>query len=302
MKATGIGAARQGSLHRAALAAVAALLSACAGTPSGGTHPRVALVIGNAAYINAPALGNPVNDATDMCAALGSVGFTTLCHVNVHDRAEFEAHVKEYVDRLTPATEGVVFYSGHGVQVDNANFLIPTDAQPKTVSEDPLRVLYGLDDLFDSLRRKPARFQLVILDACRTDLFAQAPRPTAGRGATAPARSTLLRSLETVAHASSGLAPIRDAPAATLVLYATASRDAAFDGQGRNGPLTRHVLLNLRASNQPIGEFLDRVISGVESETARDYGRRQTPFIYGSFSGKFCFSGCLGDIRVPAAN
>ena len=133
-------------------------------------------MIGNAAYENAPALNNPVNDATDMCAALRRVGFKTLCHTNVHDRDEFDAR-RQGLCRPTGADSvGVFYYSGHGVQAGGANFLIPTQVHPKTVTEDPLRVLYGVDDLFDRLRQKPTKFQLVILDACRTDLFA-APRP-----------------------------------------------------------------------------------------------------------------------------
>jgi hypothetical protein len=138
------------------------LLAACAAAPAGGGNARLALVIGNAAYENAPALRNPVNDANDMCAALRRVGFTTLCHTNLRDRAEFDARVGDYVDRLGPNTVGVVYYSGHGVQAGNANFLIPTQVSVKTATEDPLRVLYGLDELFDRLRQKPTRFQFVV--------------------------------------------------------------------------------------------------------------------------------------------
>lgn len=260
---------------------------------------KLALVIGNAAYENAPALSNPVNDATDMCAALGRVGFKTLCHTNVRNRAEFDARVKDYVDQLTPKTVGVFYYSGHGVQAGNANFLIPTQVQPKSATEDPLRVLYSVDELFDRLRQNPTRFQLVILDACRTDLFAQTARPPSGRGPNSAAPTTLIRSLDTVARASNGLAPIKDAPPATMVLYATASKDAAFDGEGRNGPLTKHVLEHIGTKGLPVEEFIKRVTIGVETETARDYRKRQTPFIYGSFSGKFCFAGCPGDGEVP---
>jgi len=258
-------------------------------------------VIGNGAYENAPALSNPVNDASDMCAALSRLGFKTLCHTNLRDRAEFAARVKDYVDQLGPNAVGVFYYSGHGVQAGNANFLIPTQVQPKTATEDPLRVLYGIDDLFDHLRQKPTRFQLVILDACRTDLFAQAQRQASGRGPSTTTRSSLVRSLETVGRASNGLAPIKDAPPATMVLYATASRDAAFDGEGRNGPLTKHVLQHIGTKGLPVEEFIKRVTADVENETLRDYRKRQTPFIYGSFGGKFCFAGCPGEGTVPPA-
>ena len=268
-----------------------ALLASCALAPRPAS-PRLALVIGNAAYENAPALNNPANDAADMCAALKRDGFRTLCFTNLRDRAEFDAQVRTYVDQLTPDTIGVVFYSGHGVQANGANFLIPTAVQPRSVAEDPLRVLYGLDDLFDRLRRQPTRFQLVILDACRTELFAQPPRAVGPVAAKPPARSALVRALEGVPKVGNGLAPIKDAPPATMVLYATASREAAYDGRGRNGPLTQHILANIETRDLPVRDFIERVTEGVEAETRRDYGKPMTPFVYGSFSGKFCFAGC----------
>ena len=289
-------------LRLTALAACTALLAACAATPRGGGSAKLALVIGNAAYENAPTLRNPTNDAADMCAALRRVGFTTLCHTNLRDRAEFDARVKDYVDQLGPNSVGVFYYSGHGVQASNANFLIPTQVQPKTAAEDPLRVLYSVDDLFDRLRQKPTRFQLVILDACRTDLFAPpAPRQPSGRGLNTTARPSLIRSLETVGRANTGLARINDAPPGTMVLYATASKEAASDGVGRNGPLTEHILRHIGTYGLPVMDFISRVTKGMETETPVHDGRRQTPYIYGSFSGKFCFAGC-DDIPLPPVN
>jgi uncharacterized caspase-like protein len=259
---------------------------------------RLALVIGNAAYADLPALKNPSNDAADMCAALRRLNFLTLCHDDVRTRAEFEAHVQAYVQSLGPETVGVVFYSGHGVQAGGQNFLIPTQARLQAVAADPLRALYGLQDLFSALRQQPARFQLLILDACRTDLFAKAPP-----GATAPAaaRSGLVRALQTNAGARAGLAPIQDAPAETLVLYATAAGDAAYDGQGRNGPLTQHVLQHLGDRGVTVEDFLNRVIQGVQTETGGRYQHRQTPYTYGSFGGRFCFAGCPGEVTVTPA-
>ena len=290
------------------------LFVACGASPPGAGRagPKLALVIGNAAYENAPVLVNPLNDAADMCDALRKLGFRALCHTNVRDRAEFDARVKEYVDQLGPNAVGVFYYSGHGVQAGQANFLIPTRAEPEAAAQDPLRVLYGVDDLFERLRRKPTRFQLVVLDACRNDLFEEAvPSPAAagtaiGRGPSATAsatttRSRLLRSLQAVARADSGLAPIKDAPPGTMVLYATAAKDAAFDGDGRNGPLTKHILEHIGTKGLPVEEFFKRVTAGVETETLRTFRKRQTPFIYGSFTGKFCFAGCPGESEVPPA-
>ncbi len=283
------------ALQWLALFGLMGLLVACS-TPKPAHPARLALVIGNAAYAELPALKNPSNDATDMCASLRQLGFLTLCHQDVRTRAEFEAHVQAYTRALGPQTVGVVFYSGHGVQAGGQNFLIPTQARLQAVAADPLPVLYGLQDLFSALRQQPARFQLLILDACRTDLFAKAvpgPQPAA--------RSGLIRALQAQAGARTGLAPIQDAPASTLVLYATAAGDAAYDGQGRNGPLTQHVLQHLGDRGVTVEVFLNRVIQGVQTETGGRYQHRQTPYTYGSFGGRFCFAGCPGDTTVTPA-
>lgn len=272
------------------LALCTLLFAACA-TGSGGKGTKLALVIGNSAYENATPLPNPINDAADMCAALKKVGFKTLCYTNLRDRSEFDARVKEYTSQLDANSVGVFYYSGHGVQAGNANFLIPTQVQAVAATADPTSGLYAVDDLFGRLGQQTTRFQLVILDACRTDLFAPPARQST--------RSTLIRSLETVARASNGLQPIKDAPAGTMVLYATASKDTAFDGEGRNGPLTKHILEHIGTKGVFVEEFIKRVTRGVEQETLKDYRKRQTPFIYGSFSGRFCFAGCPGDNDIP---
>jgi uncharacterized caspase-like protein len=279
------------SLRRCSLALVA-LLAGCA-MGSGGGHAKVALVIGNSAYEGVPALNNPVNDASDMCAALKRLGYTTLCYTNVRDRAEFDAHVTEYSNLLTPGTAAVFFYSGHGVQANNASFLIPTQAEPKNIAADPLKVLYGVDELFEHLRSKPVRFQLVVLDACRTELFAAAstPRMVGGAPPKPAPGPNLLRSLAAVPRIGNGLAPIHDAPAHTMVLYATASKEAAYDGKGRNGPLTKHVLANIEKRDLPVRDFLQRVTVGVQAETGA-YKQPMTPFVYASFGIEFCFAGC----------
>jgi len=288
----------------ALLCLVMALCTSLAGCAAGplGAPPKLALVIGNGAYENVVPLKNPVNDAADMCAALQRVGFKTLCFTNVRDRAEFDTRVKEYVGQLGANSVGVFYYSGHGVQAGNTNYLIPTEVQIKSAAENPTRFLYDVDDLFDRLGKKKTKFQLVILDACRADLFSPPSRQAsrAPAGSTAPgSRSALVRALEDVAGASNGLQPIKDAPPGTMVLYATASKDVAFDGEGRNGPLTKHILQHVGTRGIYVEEFFKRVTLGVEQETLQKFHKRQTPFIYGSFSGRFCFAGCPGDNDVP---
>jgi uncharacterized caspase-like protein len=250
---------------------LAGLLAGC-GLPRGrGAAARVALVIGNAAYEHAPALGNAAHDGADMCDRLRRLGFRTLCHTNLRDREAFDAKVREYAALLGPQTAGLVFYSGHGVQAGTANYLIPTAARPRVAAEAPARVLYPLDELFQRLRERPARFQLVILDACRTDL----------------------------PGAASGLAAVTDAPPDTLVLYATAAKGAAFAGDGRNGPLTKHVLAHIGTRGQTLAQFLRNVTTAVDADTIQNYGRRQTPHVYGPLSSGFCFAGCPGEFDPP---
>ena len=289
--------APRAALLYSVLAVCTTLLAACASAPSEPKSVRIALVIGNAAYENLPALNNPTNDATDMCVALKNLGFQTLCHTNVRDRAEFEARVKEFTSLLQPDSESVFYYSGHGVQANNVNYLIPTHAKLRSGRENPLDVLYGLDELFDRLREKPTEFQLVILDACRTDLFARPARQANTRGGTDTAGEKLTRSLESVSNARYGLATIQSAPVGSIVFYATASKEAAYDGDGRNGPLTRHILEHINTRYLTVEEFFKLVSAGVKNET-RGYRKPQTPFSYSSFSGKFCFAGC-DDIRQP---
>lgn len=281
---------------------------------------RLALVIGNAAYENARPLNNPVHDAQDMCAALRGLGFVALCRTDITTRAEFVSLVDEYVSRLGPATVGVVYYAGHGVQVAGANFLVPTRGQPAGATPNPVAALYGIDDLFERLRERQARLNIVMLDACRTELFDDAARPAASRGAAAPAAaratapatalaaaaasktptskapvSRLMRELESIPQAGTGLAAVRDAPPRTVVFYATASKSAAFDGDGRNGPLTKHILKHIGARGQLLESFFKRVTEGVETDTLREFAKRQSPFTYGSFAGQFCFAGCPGE-------
>ncbi len=261
--------------------------------------PRVALVIGNAAYENARPLNNPVHDAQDMCAALRRLGFQTSCHTNVRSRAEFSALLDEHAKRLGPASVGVVYYAGHGVQVGGANFLVPTQDAPGGQARHPLAALYGIDDLFELLRSRPTRLNVLMLDACRTELFVDAGPAVGGRAkaaqpvAAAPTR--LMRDLQALPRSGSGLATIRDAPPRTIVFYATAAKAAAFDGDGRNGPLTKHILRHITTRGQTLEDFFKRVTEGVEAETEREHAKRQSPFTYGSFTGRFCFAGCPGE-------
>jgi uncharacterized caspase-like protein len=278
-----------------ALVAWVLLLAGCK-TLTRDTGPRLALVIGNADYENATPLANPGNDARDMCKALKNLDFDATCLFNLRDREAMDAAVKAYADKLDGRSAGVVYYSGHGVQAGGANFLIPIAAQLQPRS-DPTRVLYGVQDMYARLRQKSPRFQLVILDACRAELLN--PRAPAAAARNPGTRSALIRTLEAVPGATNGLQAIQDAPPGTIVFFATASRDTAFDGEGRNGPLTKHILEHIETKGITVEDFIKKVTAGVERETARDYKKRQVPFTYGSFAGNFCLARCPHVVLPP---
>jgi uncharacterized caspase-like protein len=254
---------------------------------------RVALVIGNAHYAGADELINPLHDAEDMCAALKRLGFETLCHNDVKTRKEFFDRLDEFANRLKPASKGLFFYAGHAVQISGENYLVPIQAGVQSIADVP-RVLVALQQILSRLKKTNNEFNMIILDACRDNPFSRTA-PTAARGLRVIGNrspSSALPSSPLASEVVYGLGTIRDAPRGSIVLYATGSDEAAFDGEGRNGPLTKHLLAHLETPSITVEEMIKRVTSGVESDTLRTIGRRQTPFQYSSFSGEFCFAGC----------
>jgi hypothetical protein len=237
---------------------------------------RVALVIGNANYANASALANPINDATDICNALRRLEFEVLCYYDVPSRRAFEQHIQDFQVRLGRGVAGVFYYAGHGVQVARENYLIPTRANIVN-KQDIEDKAVSLGYIMGALAEAQSDFNLVVLDACRDNPF---------RGFT--------RAM------TRGLAPLTEAPAGSIVLYATAANERAFDGSGRNGPFAKHLLANLGRRGISIEQLIKDVSRGVQDETFREEGHRQTPFSYGSFTGEFCFAGCA--VPLPAVS
>jgi uncharacterized caspase-like protein len=217
---------------------------------------RVALVIGNSAYENT-SLSNPVNDATDLAAVLGKLGFEVLLGTDMgldaidQIRAEFEK-------RVQGADVALLFYAGHGIQFANRNFLVPTSARLQ--SERAIaRETVALDEIIDDMQ-KGARITLVFLDACRNNPVARSLRSAGGGG---NGNGTLPR----------GLAAIEPKPDANiLVVFATAPGQVAEDGVGRNSPFTEALLRHIR-NPADIQVMLNDVASDVSVST----GKRQQP-------------------------
>ena len=163
---------------------------------------RFALVIGNAAYRNVPSLRNPINDANAIGERLHRLGFEVTRARDLDRRATNET-VDIFLARLTPGADVVVYFAGHGVEVQGANHLLPVDVPKLQVGQD--RVLRSettnLTDLMSDLRDKAPRALVMILDACRDNPFAgegtrsigSLPRARPGRAAQGLARDLLGR-------------------------------------------------------------------------------------------------------------
>ena len=134
---------------------------------------RVALVIGNSRYADAP-LRNAVADAQDIAAVLKSAGFQVMLRENVNLRAMTEA-VRAFGDSLRADSVAVFYYAGHGVQVRDRNYLIPVGADIRREDEIPYAAL-DVNQVLDKLERADSRVNIVILDACRNNPFARAFR------------------------------------------------------------------------------------------------------------------------------
>jgi len=219
---------------------------------------KVALVIGNAAYKEAP-LKNPVNDARAMAARLRQLGFQVIARENA-GKAQMEAAVLEFGEALGAGAVGMFYFAGHGLQVNGRNFLVPVDATMRSEQRVRLETL-DVDILLDQMDVAKSSVNLVVLDACRNNPFERRLRST-----------------------GSGLAQI-NAPQGTLIAYATAPGRVAADGEGANGIYTAHLLRHMGAPGLAVEEMFKRVRADVSRET----NGAQTPWESSSLTGGFFF-------------
>jgi hypothetical protein len=224
---------------------------------------RVALVIANSAYQNVPTLPNPVNDGAVVAARLKEAGFDIVD--SRHDLAALETRraLREFEDSARNADIAVVYYAGHGIEVDGTNYLIPVDAKlerDSDVYDEALsldRVLLAVD---------PAKqLRLVILDACRDNPFAKTMK-----------RSVAARGI------GSGLAKIEPTSPNTLIAYSAKAGSTAQDGDGMNSPFTVALARHLTTP----GLDVRKAFGFVRDDVLKSTGNRQEPFVYGSLGGE----------------
>ncbi len=223
--------------------------------------PRVALVIGNAAYAAAPLL-NPGRDAQAVAARLAALGFQVIERRDA-TREQMQSALEEAAGALRGRDAvGLLYYAGHGLQIDWRNYMLPVDIALASAADVP-RQGVDVQQVLDTFRRAGTRTNIVVLDACRDNPF--------GGGA----------------GAARGLAPL-DAPPGSFLAYATAPGNVAEDGSDSdgNGLYTRHLLQALQQAEVPIEELFKRVRTQVRRAT----GGRQVPWESTSLEEEFVFA------------
>jgi Caspase domain len=242
--------------------------------PTGGAYAerRVALIIGNAEYQHADTLVNTINDADAITQLFKRAGFDVVDEQKNVGVVDFKRAVRDFFNTARDADIAVVYYSGHGIEVGGANYLIPVDAK--------LLSAFDVDDEAVQLDRvllatQPAkRLSLVILDACRENPFLLA------QGGLTATRSVATRLI--------GVEPTR---ADTLVAYAAKAGSVSYDGVGSNSPFTTALV---KYATQP-GLDIRIALGKVRDDVMAATNNAQEPFVYGSLGG--------ADISlVPAPN
>jgi len=232
--------------------------------PAAATERRVALVIGNSSYSNAPVLPNTVNDARDMAASLRKVGFEVVDGVNLDKRGMDQAVTR--FARLAQDADAVMFYyAGHGFQFNGENYLVPVEARV----EDEISVQYEttrLNDVLTALNFSKG-VKIMVLDACRNNPFvSQLAKRQATRGFAV----------------GTGLAPVARAQG-MVIAYATQANDVAADGIGRNSPFTAALVREIEQPGLEVATMFRRVQKSVYDATSG----RQTPELSLSLLGDF---------------
>jgi hypothetical protein len=234
---------------------------------------RVALVIGNGAYQNAPQLPNPPNDARDVADALKRIGFDVILGLDF-DKAKMEEAAIQLSRSARNADIAMFYYSGHAMQFAGTNYLVPTDAV--LMDEADLQRMIKVDDIVSDLQQAKT-LRILVLDSCRDNPLAEQLKRSIG-----PTRAMSLQR---------GLAKI-DSPEGMIVSYSTQAGRTAADGTGHNSPYTTAFLKHIEEQNE-VGTVFRRIAADVYDTS----GREQLPELSLSFVGEFYLHGRL-DVTV----
>lgn len=229
------------------------------------TERRVALVIGNSAYRNAPRLPNPSRDAAGIADALRHVGFATVTLETDLPKDKLTDALRTFAKLADEADWALVYYAGHGIEMGGANYLIPVDAK-LSADRDVGFEAVPLDYVLSAVEGA-RKLRIVVLDACRDNPFANQMRRTLSSTTRAIGR---------------GLGQV-EPESGTLVVYAAKHGETALDGDGTgNSPFAKAFIKNVQTPGLEVRRMFDVVRDDVMEMTKR----RQQPFSYGSVSGR----------------
>ena len=222
----------------------------------------MALVIGNSAYQNVPKLPNPANDSGAIADLLRAAKFDVVESRKDLGIVEMRRAFRDFSDKARDADIAVVYYAGHGIEIEGINYLIPVDAVLQR-DADAYDEAITLDRALQVI--EPAKqLRLVILDACRDNPFARSMK-----------RTLATRSL------GRGLAGVEPGKPNTLIAFAAKGGSSADDGNGTHSPFTISLLQHL---TEP-GLDIRRSLGLVRDEVMKATNDRQEPFVYGSLGG-----------------
>ncbi len=252
--------------RRALTGALAALVLTLA--HAGAEARRLALVIGNDHYQSVSPLQNARADARTVARALERTGFTVTLKEDLTLKSMKEA-LRGFKEQISGGDEAVFYFSGHGVQFEGTNYLIPTDLVPQN-AEQVADESVPLQRVLDDLRDQRTRFALAIIDACRDNPFKGAGRALGGRG----------------------LAPVT-AATGQMVLYSAGAGQEALDRLGPsdpdpNGVFTRVLIREIEKPGVPAEQILKNVRDQVVA-LARGVNHEQVPALYDQSIGEFYF-------------
>ena len=260
------------ALHRTLIAAGILL-----GSQAAFAENRVALVIGQSAYRAVTALPNPANDARAMSQLLADAGFDVTSAADLSQN-EMRQKVGEFAAKVAakgPDTVALVFYAGHGLQIDGENFLIPVDVDPKREADIPLQAV-RLNDVLNTLTSVPSKMRILLLDACRNNPFPDINK-TAGRGL--------------------AIVDARTGAPGTFMSFSTSPGAEAEDGSGADSPYTTALLTAAKEPGLSIEDTFKRVRVSVNKATEG----RQTPWDSSSLTDNFAFFGSGNSTPKQAA-
>lgn len=251
------------------LAVILVVLVFWGGAAAAEEEKRVALVIGNSSYEHATPLPNPRNDAEEISRKLKKLGFDVVEGFDL-DWQGFGKTLRTFETKVKEADVALLFYAGHGLQVDGQNYLVPVDAQLEGETDLQFSVV-ELSKILPKMNR--ARVKLVMLDACRDN----------------PLARSLYRNLEATralegSQIPRGLAHVRSA-AGTLIAFATEPGDIALDGSGRHSPFSEALLSEIETPGLDVEVLMRRVRNKVREITKL----RQTPWSHSSLTDEFFF-------------